>query len=67
MKDEEIQQTCHRHGLMVESIRRDGDVLVLVPKSLDMLPPASRLQTLAEELRGTDGVEHVTLAVEDDE
>ena len=64
MNDEEIQKRCHRHGLMVEDIRRNEEVLVLVPTSLDMLPPAARLQELADELRGMDGIEHVTLAVE---
>lgn len=65
MDDEHIEKRCHHYGLLVQEIRRKQEVLVLVPESFDMLPPALRLRALAEELQEDGEFKHVALAVED--
>lgn len=66
MDDDHIKKRCHHHGLLVREIRRKQDVLVLVPESFDIIPPALRLRALAEELQEGGEFKHVALAVEDD-
>ena len=66
MDRDHIEKRCHHHGLLVRDIRRQDDVLVLVPESLDVIPPAARLQVLADELRADGDFKHVTLGLEDD-
>lgn len=67
MDQDHIKKRCHHHGLIVREIRHEDDVLVLVPESFDLIPPAARLQALAEELQNDGDFKHVALAVEDDE
>lgn len=67
MERDDIEKRCFRHGLMIRDIRREDDVLVLVPRSLDLMPPAARLQALAEELQEDGEFKHVALAVEEDD
>lgn len=66
MRDEQIVTLCSHHGLLVREVRRAHDVLVLVPESLDVMPPAARLQQLAEALKEEGDFKYVALAVDDD-
>lgn len=67
MDYEHIKKRCHHHGLLIRKAHIKDDVLVLVPESLDLMPPSLRLQALAEELEDSGEFKHVALAVEDED
>ncbi len=67
MDIEHIKKRCHHHGLLIREAHLEGDVLVLIPESFDLIPPALRLQQLSEELQKDGEVKHVALEVADED
>lgn len=65
MTDDDIRATCARFELAVGAIRRQGDVLVLVPEALDQLPEPDRLRQLARALTERGEARYVTLAIDE--
>lgn len=64
---ERIRERCRRHEFPLARSRRHRDILILVPRSVDALPGADRLEALAGELED-DGFRFVTFSVpEEDE
>lgn len=61
-----VRKAAMQHGLTVVAARRHGVTLEIIPKSLDALPNAFQLRTIADELGG-DGVRYVALAIELDQ
>mgnify|MGYP006291852835 CR=1 FL=1 len=62
----EVSKLCERFEFPLERIEEDGDVLVLVPDSVERIPASGRLGQLALELR-EQGYRHVAFAIQDDE
>jgi hypothetical protein len=62
----EVSKLCERFEFPLERIEEDGDVLVLVPDSVERIPASGRLGELALELRER-GYRHVAFAIQDDE
>ncbi|MGM0558526.1 MAG: hypothetical protein ACQEVA_19225 [Myxococcota bacterium] len=67
MDYEHIKKRCHHHGLLIREAHVKDDVLVLVPESFDVIPPALRLQALAEELESDGEFKHVALEVAEED
>lgn len=49
--DSQITSICAAHGLFLQGHDVDQEILVLHPSSLNDLPAAEALQTIAEELK----------------
>ena len=64
MNEEKISQICEACGLSVAELRAEGEILVVVPESLEDLPDADALGELADELRAESAFRYVTLGVE---
>lgn len=62
----EVTRLCRRFEFPLARIEEDGDVLVLVPGSVESIPNSSRLGQLALELR-EQGYRHVAFAIQEDE
>ncbi|QDG51272.1 hypothetical protein FIV42_11125 [Persicimonas caeni] len=60
-----IEEICTQGGLRVAEIRQAGDVLVVVPASLEALPSADALEKLAEQLREASSCRYVTVAIDE--
>lgn len=61
---EHIKATCAEHGLKITHARRKGVMLELQPATLDALPSAQTLRSLADVLGG-DGIRYVTLGLDE--
>ncbi|MFW6057386.1 MAG: hypothetical protein ACOC9W_00880 [Persicimonas sp.] len=64
MNERQIRQVCEDSGLSVARLEEAGEVLVVVPHSLDELPDAAGLDALGLELRELSGKRYVTLAID---
>lgn len=60
---DEIARWCAEAGFPVSAVRRERDVLVLVPERLDALPDVRALRDLARRIQGR-GYRHVAFSVE---
>lgn len=65
MTASEIQQLCRSGGLPISAVRRRGDILVVVPESLEQLPGADQLARLADRLREQASCRYVTFAIDE--
>ncbi len=65
MNEQQIRQACEASGLSIAGIQEAGEVLVVVPTSLDELPDAAGLDALGLELRELSGKRYVTLAIDE--
>ncbi|MFB6249128.1 MAG: hypothetical protein ABEL97_11215 [Salinibacter sp.] len=59
-----LRSVCSEHGLRIAEVRREDDVLVLVPDTLASLPPADVLQDLSNRLTAL-GYRYVSISVDD--
>ncbi|MFU8802703.1 MAG: hypothetical protein ACNA8W_02740 [Bradymonadaceae bacterium] len=57
-----VEDICRDHGLSIEGIEVDGEVLCIAPASLADLPDGEALRRLGEEIQGL-GYRYVTLQV----
>jgi hypothetical protein len=62
-REQYLRSVCEERGLRVAEIRREGDVLVLVPETLASLPPADTLQDLSDRLTAL-GYRYVSISVD---
>lgn len=63
-RKQHLRSVCAEQGLRVAEVRREGDVLVLVPETLASLPPADVLRDLSDRLTAL-GYRYVSLSVDD--
>ena len=64
MTDDDVMDACAEFGLVVRAVRRQGDVLVLVPAALRDLPPPEELARLARRLTQHTDARYVTIAID---
>jgi len=64
-REQYLRSVCEEQGLPIAEVRREGDVLVLVPETLASLPPAEVLQDLSDRLTAL-GYRYVSLSVDAD-
>lgn len=64
-QEQYLRSVCGEQGLRIAEVRREGDVLVLVPETLACLPPAEVLQDLSDRLTAL-GYRYVSISVDDD-
>lgn len=58
-----LQALCKEAGFPLAQVRREGDVLVLVPETLAELPSADRLQALSDRIQDL-GARYVAFSVD---
>ncbi len=63
MNELRIRTICQAHRLPVARLDVHGDVLVIVPESLDHLPSSSTLASLVETIRPLSDCRYVTLGI----
>jgi len=61
---DDIRRVCESGGLVLRQWRVTGEVLELVPASLDRLPAAAAISAIGRRLRDL-GYRYVTLVVEE--
>lgn len=49
-RERSVEALCEEAGFPLARLRREGEVLVLVPETLASLPSADRLQTLSDRI-----------------
>ena len=62
-QERSVEALCEEAGFPLARIRREGEVLVLVPKTLASLPGADRLQTLSDRIENF-GFRYVAFSVD---
>lgn len=62
-RERSVETLCDEAGFPLARIRQEGEVLVLIPKTLASLPSADRLQTLSDRIENL-GFRYVAFSVD---
>lgn len=62
-QDQSLEALCKEAGFPLAQVRREGDVLVLVPETLGSLPPVETLQQLSDRIQNL-GHRYVAFSVD---
>lgn len=60
-----VETLCEEAGFPLARIRREGDVLILIPKTLGALPSAETLQDLSDRIQDL-GYRYVAFSVDEE-
>lgn len=65
VNETDIIRICAERGLAIRAVRRHGEMLQLVPVSIDDVPDAETVRAIADTVARSDGARWVTLLLEE--